>query len=436
MKRQAVIISVLAITLVGALLATSLAVSRPRALAQGDSTPTPDETGDVSLELYKDFYNSPEAITGDAEWTLEAPVFVSHYPKGFEFSVQAVSSAGEIEAATAYWSHVPGQQRRISAVLDEESGRYVANWEVDSTVPPWIAVNYHWRFTDSAGNTYTSTWVMGEEYADNTRTWERIEGEDLIIFLQEGLPARVATESIEAMNTQRETYREAWGGLLSYKPRAVMFNDRVAFNEWRVGFVERTDVIVIGQTSGDWGATVQVVSDGDYNDLAYGTVLHEVAHLYQSEFTRRAGLAGVRGWWTEGQATFFELNQQYDYEERVRQIARDGLLEPLLFGEGPNPGGNGPDNFVRYGYDVGYSFFRWLDDTYGLVAHRQIMDAIRGGMSRDEALESVLGISVSEIENAWRQWLGAKGDVPTLIPTPTTQFRLPPTQAPFQSPTP
>lgn len=105
-------------------------------------------------------------------------------------------------------------------------------------------------------------------------------------------------------------------------------------------------------------------------------------------------------------------------------------------GSGPNPSGSGPDGRVRYGYDVGYTFFKWLSDNYGLEGgHRQVMDMIREGSSRDEALETVTGMTVLEIEQAWRLWLGASIEVPRLIPTPTIHMRFPPTVTPYQFPT-
>ena len=402
--------------------------------AQDNPTPSAD-TAPTAREVYQDFYLTPAEITGTADWTIDTQTFTSNYPSGFKFTINAASTGADIINATVFWSYVPGQQRRLSAVLDEETGFWVADYHVDESLPPWLAVNYHWRFGDEAGNTYRSEWFTGDEYADNTRNWSRIEGEDIIIFLQEGLDTALADESLKAMEAQRETYRTAWGDLLSYKPRVILFLDQITFNEWRQGFVQRADIIIVGQTSGSWGATVQLFWLSDVDDLAWGTVLHEIAHLYQDEFTRRAGLAGATGWWSEGQATFFELHQQYDYEDRVRTLALTGNLEPLMEGSGPNPGGSGPDGRVRYGYDVGYTFFEWLADNYGLEGHRAVMDMIRDGSSRNEALESLTGMTILEIEQAWRIWLGASPEVPRLIPTPTIYMRIPPTVTPYLFPT-
>jgi hypothetical protein len=394
-----------------------------------DATPGPDE-GEMRVpsRANPDYYDVPAETTGEAEWTLAERMFTSNYPDGFEFTVQASSSAGDIENATVIWSHAPGYSRRQAAEYDEENERFVVNWEGGGVVP-WVAVNYRWLLTDEEGNTYQSEWFTGQEYEDTIYSWTRLESEDMIVFVQDGLPEDTARLTIDAMAAQRDIYRQAWGGLLPYKPRAILFATRAAWNEWQRG---ATNPAVIGTTRPEWGAVVQVVSGGDTVDLAYGTVLHEMAHLYQSVFAPVA--FGNVDWFNEGNATFFELSQQYDYEQRVRNGAQDGILSNVLQGTGPSIRGRGPDGVTRWGYDVGYTFWRWVVDTYGLQAHRQIISQIGiESAGRNEVLEEVLGMSITEIESEWREWLGASGTVPTLVTIPT--MRIPPTVTPFIFPT-
>ncbi|NDJ87510.1 MAG: hypothetical protein GYB66_16675, partial [Chloroflexi bacterium] len=180
-----------------------------------------------------------------------------------------------------------------------------------------------------------------------------------------------------------------------------------------------------------WRATPHPLSSGAAAAPAGATVLHEVAHMYQDEYAAAGFSPGT--WWIEGNATFFELNQQYDYEQRVRNIASSGRLPTLLKGSGPGASGSGPDGIGRYGYDVGYTFWKWVAVNYGLDAHREIIEKVGTGIDRNGVLEEVLGMPIEDIERQWRIWLGASAEPPTLIPTPT--FRFPPTVTPFQYPT-
>lgn len=414
-----------------ALLLMMFAAMSFQAIAQDGATATPTPTGstdDATHHESRDYYADPASSTGDAEWTIEDRTFTSDYPHGFEFSAHLSSSKGDIVNATVLWSHAPRNQSRRAAELDENTGLYTAVYDNSEGTPPWVAVNYRWILTDSAGNTYRSEWYMGDEYSDDSRQWDRLESEDIIVFVEEGLPSDAGQQTLDAMAAQRETYRQAWGDLLSYKPRAILFSNRVSFDEWRVG---QGNPNVIGQTNPVWGGIVQVVSGGGVTDLAWGTVLHEVGHLYQSDFVA-AGLA-TGSWQNEGDATLFEIYQMYDYEQRVRNLAASDQLPALLNGTGPSQSSQGPDGIGRLGYDMGYTFYKWLVEVYGLDAHRQLIEALGPSVGFNEALEQVTGLSVDEIERRWRTWLGASPEAPTLVPIPTMRF--PPTVTPFIFPT-
>ncbi len=348
-----------------------------------------------------------------AEWTFRAGDFESYYPAGFGFGAEIESSAGPVERARVVWSHAPGTQRSRPAERDPISGQWRVRWEPTGSdaIPPWLAVVYHWEASDIAGNTFRSADFQAE-YADFSRGWQRFESADVIVFALD-LPDDVGEQTLAAMAAQRETFRAAWGGGLPYTPRVILFGSRAAWREWQIGAV---DGAVIGTTQPDWGATVQVVS-GSSRDLAFGTVLHEVAHLYQAEYV---GALPVN-WFVEGNATLFELSRQYDYEAAVRRMAAQGSLPALLEGTGPGLSS-------RRGYDLGYTFFVWLVQSYGWEGHRQLMSLLREGIGRNAALEQVTGLTTTEIESRWRMWLGASGQVPTLAPTPTFRF--------FPSPTP
>lgn len=377
-----------------------------------DANPAPAEQARVS-----DVSAQGQAAE-TVEWTVGDLAFESHYPHGFSFTTSISSSAGSIVRGRVIWSHVPGTQRSRSITIDSVTGALSAEWNVGlgESIPPWVGLTYYWDVGDAAGNSF-QTEPQYVEYADSNREWIRTESDDIIVF-STSLPREVNEQAMAAMAEQRETYRAAWGDLLPYKPRAILFGDRAAWSEWRLGAMNRS---VIGLTSDDWGGTAQVVSSlGGYHDLAYGTVLHEIAHLYQSEFTIM-----ISGTWTiEGNATFFERSKQYDYEGTVRAMARRGELPVLLQGTGPGVSGRN----ARQGYDIGYTFFKWLTDNYGLEAHRELIELMGQGTGRNAALETVTGLPVDEIERRWRVWLGASGVVPTLIPTPTPLM--------FPSPTP
>lgn len=351
-----------------------------------------------------------------ATWTVGELSFESRYPRGFVFTAEISSSAGPIVRGRVIWSHAPGTQKSRPLEIDPVTGRLIATWEPGpgESAPPWLGLTYVWSVGDVAGNSF-ETEPRYAEYADNSRSWIRSESDDVIVFSQ-GLPPEVNDLTLAAMAQQRETYRAAWGDLLPYKPRAILFGDRQAWDEWQVGV---SSARYAGLTRSEWGGTVQRGTASDLRQLAYGTVLHEIAHLYQDAFT----VMPAGSWFTEGNATFFELERYYDYEGAVRALAAAGELPALLDGAGPGVSGRN----ARRGYDIGYTFWKWLVNNYGLDGHRELVTLIDRGVRRNVAIEQVTGLPLAEVERRWRVWLGALPIPPTLIPTPPFTFLPSPT---------
>ncbi len=391
-------------------------------------------------------YLTPRAEAGDAAppaavappqdatgWTVGETTFESNYPDGFTFSVTASSEGGAIERARLIWHRTELRESEIvrinaeDAEYDPDTGRFTATWEPSGTemLPPWVLLNYHWEFRDAASNVYETGPGLAE-YADHTREWTRSESEDVIV-LSSDLPTEIEDMVLDAMAIQHDQYVAVWGRTLPYKPRIVLFGDYDAWLEWRTADHSTSDTaVIVGQTFEAWGMIVQVLygpqGEAAYRDLAYSTVVHEVEHLYQAEFLARRRTADIPGWFIEGDASFFELQQSYDYLGRVRnEFARNGTLPPLLVGVADAPRVNGPN--PRDGYDIGYSFFVWMEQLRGdLSTHREVMALLAADVPFFTALEQATGMPKTEIERNWRTWLGAAAEAPTLVPTWTPVF--------------
>jgi hypothetical protein len=434
-----------------------LAIGMPATAQDSAPTATPTapvpvdevEADEVDLTAEEDpakRYNEPATVTGEveAEWTLSDSQFTSNFPDGFSFSAKASSSAGELVSASVFYSHNPHHEDdfRARGEVDPETGEVSVVVEGNDAegIPQWVEMNYRWRITDSAGTVFLSEWFTGAEYEDNTREWLRLESEDAIVFLQDGLPAETLQLAMDALEQNRPRYETVFGRTLSYKPRIIIYADRETFLEWRSLEAARSGTIVVGQTSSAWGGIVQFMLNEDLEGLALSTIPHEVAHLYQDDVYDFAG----PGWWIEGNAVWFEVGQDYDYEQRVRDLAAIDEIPPLFVDGGPNVVGAGADGRGRLGYDIGYTFNIWLVENFGVEAQAQIADELSELEDipffeiEDEfyrILEEVTGMELADIEQEWRLWLGASPAAPTLIPTPTLSLRFPPTNTPFQFPT-
>ncbi len=382
--------------------------------AQGNATPTPQPT--------------PNGNGGNATWTVNSMTFTSNYPKGFEIKVEAESSAGKITSGLGFWRHTAvGSRTRRPVVVAEDGKSAVARYvPAGGGFPQWVGIEYWFVLTDEAGNTYETPHAMAE-YEDNTRNWTRMESDDIIIVWEEGVPDEIGPETIDAMQKARRFYQRHFPRPLGYKPRAIVFSSYRTWEETRPGVsTSAGGVRTVGSTDDVWGTTVQVYVPGfvDVRETAYGTIPHEVAHLYQTP--NGINLSRQPFWFVEGHATFFELTPRDRMVSRVRGLAIQGTL-PTLQGGGPSARGA----FARDAYDIGYMFFEWLVQTHGDDALFRMHEVLVRGRPWQEALQTVTGMNFLDQEVAFRSWLGARNAVPpTLVPEPTLFFFPSPTYEP------
>ena len=347
---------------------------------------------------------NPTATTAAAHFSIEQAEMVSHYPEGVEYVFRASSDAGPIERVQLRTWMRDGTRSSTTLDWDPEREAFVHFDRMFD--PPWFEINYNFSATDAAGNRYTTADLVSE-YADTTRKWLRRENDDIIVLMfgaRESLIDDLFDTSAQAM----QVLEEAFGFELDYKPYVVVMPDQASFQEWQ----EYPDPYLAGQTMSSRGYTIQTLQWGE-GDLIDATVPHELVHIFQG-FIGEA--RDIPAWFTEGNASYFEPVPQYDYEQRVRDVAKNPsfpTLQGQISTEYP-----GPDGRNRWVYDIGYSFMRYWIGTYGWESHRMFWQA-QTELDFEEAMEMATGVSFSELENEWRVYIGAPGAAPTLIPSPT-----------------
>lgn len=373
---------------------------------------------------------SPTNNGGKATWKINAMDFQAHWPKSFDFSLDATSTGGKIVQATVFWKYSPSSGSNTGGKIDAATNKVTASWDtVKSSIPQWTAIDYWWLLKDEAGNTLQTPHKY-TEYADDTRKWTHQESEDVEVYMDDGVPADVGQMVIDAVRKERPLYFQSWGKLLNFRPHVVVYSSYKPWEEWDSGAGVRspTGVHIVGLTEVEFGGTVQLyetafqghpIPNADQS-LAYGTVVHEIEHLYQNTFSVNPDLC----WFYEGDATAFEVYEDYDYLARVKDMAASGDLASLQ-DTGPSCSG---DN-ARDGYDIGYAFWKWIGDTFGPTAHKTIWLTLAQGQTVEDSIRAVTGKNLVDTETDFRSWLGMANPVPpTLIPTPELSF--PPTPDP------
>lgn len=351
----------------------------------------------------------------------------STYPNGGMIFAAGITSENGAVTDVKATANVPGgTTERVDAALDDETGQWVAElFPAGNNMLPWRNFDFQWRVSDESGE-QIFTEPVPLNYWDPTREWYRLENDYMIMYwfgVEEIDPEYIAETTTEVMQITEEMRRQAFGFELDYKPVAIVYGTRVATAE-TIG----TPMLMSGLAGLTPGMTLQTFGARDdawferqadcihvtpreeqtqqylVDRAIHGTIPHEITHLYQAEM----GVGGPN-WWSEGQATYFTVEQGiYDVgaNERIRQLAQyqdlnslDGnSLGTLTFEQ---------DGCYAVGYDAGTSFIDFLVRNYGgLDNHWAFLESMGSGMTFGEALEAVTGKTFLELENEWRAIYG------------------------------
>jgi len=369
---------------------------------------------------------SPVGNGGNATWTVKDLSFQTEYPKGFRFNLDVTSTGGKIVSARVTWQHTPfGGKTSLRGDISNGGETITAEWLNGTnrqSLPQWVSVEYWWELTDEAGNKFVTNHEF-DEYVDATRRWQRLESPDVVVVWEESLPEEIGQTVLDAVQEQHDFYVKMWGAVLPYRPRVIIYNDGPSWREWLPGLSTGIQGIQ-GITDPTWGGTAQrFITKVGVRGTAYGVALHEIAHLYQFA---NGGINRIRDtWFVEGDATFFEIAQDYDYLAKVKTMAQRGSLPPLQ-----NLANRFNSSDPRLPYDVGYAFFVWLNETFGEDTHLRLWTLLGSGRAPLDALQQVTGMNFTDMETEFRTWLGASNpQLPTPLPTVIPLF--PSTPTPF-----
>jgi hypothetical protein len=175
----------------------------------------------------------------------------------------------------------------------------------------------------------------------------------------------------------------------------------------------RRELITEGQAFTNLG-TLLVLGGGTG---AKGTASHEVTHI----LTHRAGdsvLGKVPSWLDEGLAEFGNIDPGFSYDIALEFALATGRLLPIT--SMPVLPGDPEDVIIFYGQ--ARSIVKFMVAAYGPAMMRELMATMKTGKNDNAAIQDVYGLTRVELENQWRETIGAPDYLPPsrdrLLPTP------------------
>lgn len=342
----------------------------------------------LASEARPDF---PTAIT--FELTAEAADGIA--------AVQLLYGPARSEALTVVDLPVtPGPRVELSHTLDTSVYYF----------PPGTELAYSWLVTDAAGNELASE-PRSVLYHDDRFSWsERSERNVTVLWYRGG--EDFGQELVDVTTRTLDRLEREIGAALDLPVRIYIYADT---RDMR-GALESNSVEWIGgQAHTDLGIIIGAVAPGDSAEIQR-LVPHELSHQVLHQATDNP-YGGAPIWFDEGLAVRNQELRDQGWDEMVAAAAREGRLIPLEALAGSFPAD--PEQALL-SYAQSRDVVEFIVATHGEAKLQELVAAFAAATPVDEALPTVLGRTVDELDADWRATLPPQTEDAPLSAAPQT----------------
>ncbi|MEX2426412.1 MAG: peptidase MA family metallohydrolase, partial [Thermomicrobiaceae bacterium] len=269
-------------------------------------------------------------------------------------------------------------------------------------LPPGIDIEYRWIITLEDGQ-QLETDQQEFFFNDNRYDWQEFTEGDVSIYHYAG-GSQFGELAMEVTNRTIENFGEDFDVQLDEPINIVIygsvsdFSEALPYNspEWIGGFADPGYNLIVAGIS---------PSDGTASEMGR-MMTHEVIHLLVDQATANPFNTAPR-WLDEGLAINYQEVQEERFDDVLEQAVDEGRLIPLPALRSSFP--SDPDLAIQ-SYAQSESVLAFMIEEYGHDAIASIMDAYQDGVSHQDAVDEAIGVTLEEIDEEWKQWLGYEGD--------------------------
>jgi hypothetical protein len=348
-----------------------------------------------------------EASADSEAITVISTSVVSEFPEGIRFRAVVEADSKIVEIAVRFRF---GQRTRGAYdYLSFEGGTLVNSelfWRTNNNaryIPPGTIVTYSFEILDVKGNRL-ATEPAEFIYHDARWVWEEVSDGPVTVAYHG--PVRTRAEIIlDAITLTLGQMGPLLGADTTIPIRVTMYpNVKDMLEALPPGSTTiRRELITEGQAFTDLG-TLLVLGGGSG---AKGTASHEVTHILIHRAASSV-LGGVPSWLAEGLAEYGNIDPGFSYDIALEFALATGRLLPItsMFGLPGDP----EDVIIFYGQ--ARSIVRFMVAAYGPDKMTQLMAVMRDRTNVDDAIMQVYGLTRIELENQWRDTVGAPDYLP------------------------
>ncbi len=361
----------------------------------------------------------------DAGIRVVSSSVASEFPEGMRYFIE-VESDNEIEEISVRM-RVGQNKNSVYEYFEFDEGEPIESelfWRTGvrgKYIPPGTIITYHFEVTDVAGNEF-STEPAEFIYYDARFEWDEVSDGPVAVAYH-GPVRRRAEIVLEAITDTLDFMGPLLGADTTIPIRVTMYNNVKEMLEALPpgSSTIRRELITEGQAFTDIG-TLLVLGGGRG---ATGTASHELTHI----LNHRAGDSIIRripSWLDEGLAEFGNVAPGFSYDIALEFALGTDRLLPIT--SMPTLPGDPEDVIIFYGQ--ARSIVEFMIAAYGPSAMRELLAILKEGTNMDDAIQQIYGVSRIELENRWREIIGAPEYVPperdsarpTPISRPTVQL--------------
>ncbi len=340
----------------------------------------------------------------------------SNFPESIRFYVSFETDV-EVEDVRVRFSTGPettGQydyldiEERSGALMDGE-----LEWRVNTSpryMPPGTTIDFVFEAIDVEGNEYVSK-QYSQMMLDSRFEWDVVSRGPIFVYYHG--PVQVRAERLaEAAKESMELMGPITGSEIETPIIVTLYNNNaemIGAVSARSATISR-ELITEGQAFYDHSVVLVLSGNRDI-----GTLTHELTHILVGRAAQGSN-ALVPLWLNEGLAEYGNLDKGLSYVYYLDWAVDTNRLIPFSRLQ-TFPG---EPNMVIVSYGQSRNFVEYLIETYGAEKIAETLASIAEGRSGDIAIRNIYGKTVQQLDNEWRESIGADPYVPP-TPTPTPE---------------
>ncbi len=312
---------------------------------------------------------------------------------------------------TRLWRRAHGDDNvaAYSYVEFEQSDRLTATAEIDvkspSYFPPGTRFDVRFEFVASNGDVYTSD-IYHVEHLGTAHDWRRVGDENLEIIYY-GISDRSIQNLHNQVSPRLPEINDALGVTDNPQFRAVVFPNARELTRYgpRISQAATDGIYFGGYAYDEYNLTIMASPSAE-------VLVHELTHLILDQKLTSPYATSIPGWLNEGNSSYWETGSRAKSNQQFNSFVRRVYITE--FSKMHSVPGIRAD--IHRFYIQSADFVGYLLENYGRHTIGELLEELNAGKKVDEAMQSVYGGTLTEIENQWR-----------------AEWRLPPVGTPIET---